>query len=62
MHLGAPAFIRFVGSNAYPRITVTNRVSHRSGQREADWAYGPFQSRAAAECRLRFCLVATRVR
>jgi excinuclease UvrABC nuclease subunit len=49
MHLGAPAFIRFVGSNAYPRITVTNRVSHRSGQREADWAYGPFQSRAAAE-------------
>ena len=31
--------------NAYPRITVTNRPS----QREADWAYGPFQSRAAAE-------------
>jgi excinuclease ABC subunit C len=45
MHLGAPAFIRFLGSNAYPRITVTNRPS----QREADWAYGPFQSRAAAE-------------
>ena len=45
MHLGAPAFIRFLGSNAYPRITVTNRPS----QREANWAYGPFQSRAAAE-------------
>ena len=45
MPLGAPAFIRFVGSNAYPRITVTNRPSLR----EADWAYGPFQSRAAAE-------------
>jgi excinuclease UvrABC nuclease subunit len=45
MHLRAPAFIRYLGSNAYPRITVTNRPS----QREADWAYGPFQSRAAAE-------------
>jgi excinuclease UvrABC nuclease subunit len=45
MHLRAPAFIRFLGSNAYPRITVT----HRPNQREADWAYGPFQSRAAAE-------------
>ncbi|MGD0831582.1 MAG: excinuclease ABC subunit C [Terracidiphilus sp.] len=45
MHLGAPAFIRYLGSNAYPRIAVTNRPS----QREAEWAYGPFQSRAAAE-------------
>jgi excinuclease ABC subunit C len=45
MHLGAPTFIRFLGSNAYPRITVTNRPS----QRKADWSYGPFQSRAAAE-------------
>jgi excinuclease UvrABC nuclease subunit len=45
MHLSAPAFIRFLGSNRYPRITVTNRPS----QREADWVYGPFQSRAAAE-------------
>jgi excinuclease UvrABC nuclease subunit len=45
MHLGAPAFVRFLGSNAYPRITVTNRPS----QREAAWSYGPFQSRAAAE-------------
>ena len=45
MHLRAPAFIRYLGSNAYPRITVTNRPS----QREADWAYGPFASRAAAE-------------
>ncbi|MDR3771707.1 MAG: excinuclease ABC subunit C [Terracidiphilus sp.] len=45
MHLGAPAFIRYLGSNAYPRIVVT----HRPSQREADWAYGPFPSRAAAE-------------
>jgi excinuclease UvrABC nuclease subunit len=45
MHLGAPAFIRFLGSNPYPRITVTNRPS----QREAGWSYGPFPSRAAAD-------------
>ncbi len=45
MHLGAPAFVRFLGSNAYPRIAITNRPSLREGQ----WAYGPFQSRAAAE-------------
>jgi excinuclease UvrABC nuclease subunit len=45
MHLGNPAFVRFLGSNAYPRIAVT----HRPSQREADWAYGPFSSRAAAE-------------
>jgi excinuclease UvrABC nuclease subunit len=45
MHLGAPSFVRFLGSNPYPRITVTNRPS----QREADWAYGPFASRTAAE-------------
>ena len=45
MHLRAPAFVRFLGSNRYPRITVTNRPS----QREAEWAYGPFASRAAAE-------------
>jgi hypothetical protein len=45
MHLGAPAFVRFLGSNAYPRIVVT----HRPSQREADWAFGPFQSRTAAE-------------
>jgi excinuclease UvrABC nuclease subunit len=45
MHLRAPAFVRFLGGNAYPRITVT----HRPRQREAGWAYGPFQSRAAAE-------------
>jgi hypothetical protein len=45
MHLRAPAFVRFLGSNPYPRITVT----HHPSQREADWAYGPFQSRAAAE-------------
>jgi excinuclease ABC subunit C len=45
MHLRAPSFIRYLGGNPYPRITVTNRPS----QREADWSYGPFQSRAAAE-------------
>ena len=45
MHLGAPAFLRFHGSNRYPRITVTNRPS----QRDADWSYGPVPSRAAAE-------------
>jgi excinuclease ABC subunit C len=45
MHLRAPAFVRFMGGNPYPRVTVTNRPS----QREADWAYGPFASRAAVE-------------
>ncbi|HEY1649919.1 MAG TPA: excinuclease ABC subunit C [Terracidiphilus sp.] len=45
MHLRMPAFIRYLGGNPYPRIVVTNRPS----QREADWAYGPFPSRAAAE-------------
>ncbi|HVN94132.1 MAG TPA: hypothetical protein VMT38_10570 [Terracidiphilus sp.] len=45
MHLRPPAFIRYLGSNPYPRITVTNRPSLR----ESDWAYGPFPSRAAAE-------------
>src|SRR5208337_4003404 len=45
MHLRAPAFVRFLGGNPYPRITVT----HRPSLREADWAYGPFPSRAAAE-------------
>jgi excinuclease UvrABC nuclease subunit len=45
MHLRASAFIRYMGSNAYPRITVTYHPS----QREARWAYGPFQSRASAE-------------
>src|SRR6185437_3809186 len=45
MHLRAPAFVRFLGSNPYPRIVVTNKPS----QREAGWAYGPFASRVAAE-------------
>jgi excinuclease ABC subunit C len=45
MHLGAPSFVRFLGGNPYPRVTVTNRPS----QKEADWAYGPFASRTAAE-------------
>jgi excinuclease UvrABC nuclease subunit len=45
MHLRAPAFVRYFGGNPYPRVVVT----HRPSQREADWAYGPFASRAAAE-------------
>jgi excinuclease UvrABC nuclease subunit len=45
MHLRPPAFIRYLGSNAFPRVTVT----HRPSLREAAWAYGPFPSRAAAE-------------
>ncbi len=45
MHLRHPPFVRFLGGNPYPRIVVT----HRPSQREADWAYGPFPSRAAAE-------------
>lgn len=45
MHLRMPAFVRFLGGNPYPRVVVT----HRPSQREADWAYGPFPSRAAAE-------------
>ncbi len=45
MHLRAPAFVRFHGGNRFPRITVTNRP----GQREGQWAFGPFPSRAAAE-------------
>jgi excinuclease UvrABC nuclease subunit len=45
MHLRHPAFVRFLGSNPYPRVTVT----HRPSLREANWAYGPFPSRAAAE-------------
>jgi len=45
MHLKAPAFVRYLGSNRYPRLTVT----HRPHQREQGWAYGPFASNAAAE-------------
>jgi excinuclease UvrABC nuclease subunit len=45
MHLRAPAFVRFLGANPYPRIAVT----HRPSQREAAWSYGPFPSRAAGE-------------
>lgn len=45
MHLRHPAFVRFLGGNPYPRVTVTYRPSRR----QADWAYGPFPSRTAAE-------------
>lgn len=45
MHLRSPAYVRFYGGNAFPRLAVT----HRPSQREAQWAYGPFASRAAAE-------------
>jgi excinuclease ABC subunit C len=45
MHLRHPAFVRFLGGNPFPRVTVTFRPSLR----QLDWAYGPFPSRAAAE-------------
>ena len=45
MHLRHPAFVRFLGGNPFPRVTVTFRPSLR----QPDWAYGPFPSRAAAE-------------
>ena len=45
MHLRSPAFVRFYGSNPYPRLTVSNRVNSR----ESQWAFGPFGSRTAAE-------------
>lgn len=45
MHLRAPAFVKFHGGNPYPRLTVTNRPSLK----EAQWAFGPFPSRAAAD-------------
>jgi len=45
MHLRPPAFVRFLGGNPYPRVSV----SYHPSQREAEWAYGPFPSRAAAE-------------
>jgi excinuclease UvrABC nuclease subunit len=45
MHLRAPAFVKFHGGNPFPRLTVTNRP----GQRESQWAFGPFPSRAAAD-------------
>jgi len=45
MKLRAPAFVRFHGGNPYPRLTVTNRPSLK----EAQWAFGPFPSRAGAE-------------
>jgi hypothetical protein len=45
MHLRYPAFVRYLGGNRYPRVVVT----HRPSPREANWAHGPFASRAAAE-------------
>lgn len=45
MHLGAPTFVRFMGSNRYPRVSLTTRP----GAREAGWFYGPFASRDRAE-------------
>ncbi len=45
MHLRMPAFVRFHGANAYPRLSVTTRVPREQGE----WLYGPFPSRAAAE-------------
>jgi excinuclease UvrABC nuclease subunit len=45
LHLRAPHFVRMAGTNPYPRIYVTNRL----GMRAAEWLFGPFPSRAAAE-------------
>ena len=45
MKLRAPVLVKFHGGNPYPRLTVTNRPSLK----EAQWAFGPFPSRAAAE-------------
>ena len=45
MKLRAPAFVKFHGGNPYPRLTITNRP----GLKEAQWAFGPFPSRAGAE-------------
>ncbi len=45
MKLRSSSFVRFHGSNQFPRLTVTNRPS----QKESQWAFGPFPSRAAAE-------------
>jgi len=45
MHLKAPAFVRYLGSNPYPRLTIT----HRPSLRDAPCCYGPFASHVAAE-------------
>jgi excinuclease ABC subunit C len=45
MKLRSPAFVRFHGGNPYPRLTITNRPNPK----DAQWAFGPFPSRAAAE-------------
>lgn len=50
MHLRAPAFVKFHGGNPYPRLTVTNKPGQpRPGKSDAQWTFGPFPSRAAAE-------------
>lgn len=45
MHLRAPAFLRLTVKNPFPRVAVTTSVSRGAAQ----WLYGPFPSRAAAE-------------
>jgi len=45
MKLRTPTFVKFHGGNPYPRLTITNRPSLK----EAQWAFGPFPSRAGAE-------------
>ena len=50
MHLRAPAFVKFHGGNPYPRLTVTSKPGQpRPGKSDAQWTFGPFPSRAAAE-------------
>jgi len=44
MHLRAPAFVRFLAG-----IPIACRGDAQAQPKEADWAYGPFASRAAAE-------------
>ena len=45
MHLRTPASVRFHGGNAYPRLSIATRLPRE----HAEWFFGPFPSRAAAE-------------
>lgn len=45
MHLRAPAFLRFLAKNPFPRVAVTTNITRGASA----WLYGPFPSRAAAE-------------
>ena len=45
LRLNTPYFLRFSADNTYPRLFVTNRLSHRTLAQ----TFGPFPSRLAAE-------------